>query len=95
MAAIELHTGRYADAPDDQRRQLELARIAQAADYAHGLGLRVNAGHGLHYGNVEPIARIGPIVELNIGHAIVAQAVFSGFTAAVREMKRLMTEARR
>lgn len=95
VAAIELHTGRYADAPDDQRRQLELARIAQAADYAHGLGLRVNAGHGLHYGNVEPIARIGPIVELNIGHAIVAQALFSGFAAAVREMKRLMTEARR
>ncbi len=95
VTAIELHTGRYADALNEPQRQLELQRIAEAADYAQGLGLRVNAGHGLHYGNVETIARIKPIVELNIGHAIVAQAVFSGFSAAVQEMKRLMIEARR
>ena len=92
--AIELHTGQFADARDDGLRARELARIERAAVRAAELGLRVNAGHGLHYGNVQAIARIPQIVELNIGHAIVAQAVFTGLESAVREMKRLMREAR-
>jgi len=93
---IELHTGHYADLGEISRwgQEQELARIQAAAEYAHGLGLQVNAGHGLHYHNVQPIARIAEIVELNIGHAIVARAVFAGFAEAVREMKRLMVEAR-
>jgi pyridoxine 5-phosphate synthase len=93
---IELHTGHYADLGEVSHwgQQQELMRIREAAAYAHGLGLQVNAGHGLHYHNVQPIARIPEIVELNIGHAIVAHAVFVGFTEAVREMKRLMVQAR-
>ncbi len=93
--AVELHTGSYADAPDDVARQLELRRIEVASARAHAMGLRVNAGHGLHYHNVQAIARIPAIVELNIGHAIVSRAVMTGLAEAVREMKRLMTEARR
>lgn len=95
VPAIELHTGKFADAANVQAATDELVRITRAAIHAQTLGLRVNAGHGLHYANVQAIARIAPIVELNIGHAIVAQALFSGFSAAVREMKRLMTQARR
>ena len=93
---IELHTGHYADAGEISRwgQQQELIRIREAAAYAHSLGLQVNAGHGLHYHNVQPIAAIPEIVELNIGHAIVARAVFTGFAEAVREMKRLMVEGR-
>ncbi|HEY8554828.1 MAG TPA: pyridoxine 5'-phosphate synthase [Burkholderiales bacterium] len=91
---IELHTGHYADAPDEARRRHELARIARAVEQGRGLGLKVNAGHGLNYHNVQPVAAIPGIAELNIGHAIIARAVFSGLEAAVREMKRLMREAR-
>ena len=93
---IELHTGHYADLGQVSvsAQQQELARIQEAAAYAHSLGLQVNAGHGLHYHNVQPIARLPQVVELNIGHAIVAHALFVGFAAAVREMKRLMVEAR-
>ena len=91
--AVELHTGRYADAGGDEQRA-ELQRIVSAAEYGHELGLIVNAGHGLHYENVTAVAAIEQIVELNIGHAIVAQAVFVGLQAAVSDMKRLMTEAR-
>lgn len=93
---IELHTGHYADlgVVSHWGQQEELVRIAEAARYAHSLGLQVNAGHGLHYHNVQPIARLPEVVELNIGHAIVARAVFTGFINAVREMKRLMVEAR-
>ncbi|HEX7045086.1 MAG TPA: pyridoxine 5'-phosphate synthase [Burkholderiales bacterium] len=91
---IELHTGHYADAPDEARRRHELARIASAVEQGRALGLKVNAGHGLNYHNVQPVAAIPGIAELNIGHAIVARAVFSGLEAAVREMKRLMREAR-
>jgi pyridoxine 5-phosphate synthase len=94
-AAIELHTGSYARAKAPAVLQRELARIEQASARAQSLGLRVNAGHGLHYTNVQAIARIPAIVELNIGHAIVARSIFSGFAEAVREMKRLMVEARR
>ncbi len=91
--AVELHTGRYADACGDEQHA-ELQRIVSAAEYGHELGLIVNAGHGLHYENVTAVAAIEQIVELNIGHAIVAQAVFVGLQAAVSDMKRLMTEAR-
>ncbi len=91
---IELHTGRYADAVTKAEQQLELQRIEQAAAYAHQAGLQVNAGHGLNLYNVEAICRVGQIVELNIGHALIAQSLFSGLELAVRDMKRLMREAR-
>ena len=71
-----------------------MERLKDAARYGHDLGLVINAGHGLHYQNVKPIARIEQIVELNIGHAIIARAVFDGLGPAVAEMKRLMLEAR-
>ena len=90
---VELHTGAYADA-DPGEQDAELQRIVDAAAYGKQIGLTVNAGHGLHYENVKPVAEIPEIVELNIGHAIVARAVFDGFTVAVSEMKRLMIEAR-
>ncbi|WP_459614751.1 pyridoxine 5'-phosphate synthase [Bordetella sp. 2513F-2] len=91
---IELHTGAYAEAAGPAQVQAELERVRAAV--AHGLrhGLRVNAGHGLHYGNVGPIAALPGISELNIGHAIVAQAVFDGWDKAVRDMKALMVQAR-
>ncbi len=90
---IEIHTGHYADAPRE-KVEAELARVRDAVEYGLAAGLVVNAGHGLNYENVQPIAAIPGIAELNIGHAIVAQAVFSGWQPAVREMKRLMLEAR-
>jgi len=92
---IELHTGRYADAETVAEADHELQIIINAADYAGKLGLQVNAGHGLNYHNVDKIAVIPNIVELNIGHAIVARSVFTGFQSAVREMKQLMLQARR
>lgn len=92
---IEIHTGQYAEATAPDVQAAELKRIQQAAEYAASLGLIVNAGHGLHYHNVQPIAAIKHMHELNIGHAIIARAVFSGLGAAVTEMKRLMVEARR
>ncbi len=91
---IEIHTGRYADAPNDTVRAAELAHIVSAADYAYSLGLVVNAGHGLQFNNVQAIAEIDAIHELNIGHSLVARAMFTGLSEAVREMKRLMVEAR-
>jgi pyridoxine 5-phosphate synthase len=90
---VELHTGAYADA-EESEREAELRRVVDAAAYGDEIGLVVNAGHGLHYENVNAVARIPQIVELNIGHAIVARAVFDGFPAAVGEMKRLMNGAR-
>ncbi len=90
---VELHTGTFADADGDQQQD-ELARVISAASHGHAIGLIVNAGHGLHYQNVGAIARIPEIVELNIGHAIIAQSVFDGITQAVGDMKRLMNEAR-
>lgn len=92
---IELHTGAYADAPHAGEQGRELARIREAAVFASHLGFVVNAGHGLNYHNVKPVAAIAEITELNIGHAIVAQALFTGFEGAVREMKALMLEGRR
>jgi pyridoxine 5-phosphate synthase len=91
---IELHTGGYAGAGGAGRRRRELERIRAAAEYAAGRGLLVNAGHGLNYDNVRPIAAIAQIEELNIGHAIVARAVFVGMGRAVREMKALIESAR-
>lgn len=92
---IEIHTGAYADAANEGIQTLELERIAKAADYATGKGLKVNAGHGLTYHNVKPVAALPQIHELNIGHAIIGQAVMSGLKDAVADMKRLMLEARR
>ncbi|HTT06005.1 MAG TPA: pyridoxine 5'-phosphate synthase [Steroidobacteraceae bacterium] len=90
---VELHTGTYADAHGAAQAQ-ELARLAQAARLAASHGLIVHAGHGLHYHNVQPVAALAQIVELNIGHAIVARAVFSGLASAVADMKREMRLAR-
>ena len=90
---IELHTGAYADAEGAEQAR-ELQRIVDAAHYGHRLGLVINAGHGLHYENVAAVAKIPQIVELNIGHSIVARAVFDGLAIAVGEMKRIMTKAR-
>ena len=90
---VELHTGAYADS-SGERQALELMRLVEAARFGSRIGLTVHAGHGLHYHNVQPVAAIAEIVELNIGHAIVARAVFDGLAAAVREMKSLMTAAR-
>lgn len=91
---IELHTGHYADTSDPLERASELSRIVRAADQGRAAGLQVNAGHGLSYDNVGPVAALPAIRELNIGHAIVARAVFTGMAAAVREMKQLMAVAR-
>lgn len=90
---IEIHTGHYADYRGAARDQ-EAARIEQGVAYARKLGLKVNAGHGLDYHNVQRIAAIAGIEELNIGHAIVAQALFVGLAEAIRFMKSLMLEAR-
>ncbi len=90
---VELHTGAYADAHGPEQAR-ELNRVRQAARYGASRGLTVHAGHGLNYHNVGAIAAITEIVELNIGHAIVARAVIDGMAAAVAEMKRLMLEAR-
>jgi pyridoxine 5-phosphate synthase len=91
---IELHTGTYADA-EGAAQAREFERLRSAAALAASLGLTVNAGHGLNYHNVEPIAAIPEIVELNIGHAIVARALIDGLSLAVRDMKALMRAARR
>ena len=90
---IELHTGTFADAEDEATKNKELARIKVAVAHALKLGLVVNAGHGLHYHNVHEIAEIAGLEELNIGHAIVAHALFVGWDDAVREMKALMKES--
>ncbi|MBD8512963.1 pyridoxine 5'-phosphate synthase [Photobacterium sp. WH77] len=91
---IELHTGHYADAATDTEQQAELKKIAAAASYAHDQGIKVNAGHGLTYHNVKPIAALPEIYELNIGHAIIGRAVFDGLHKAVADMKAVMLEAR-
>ncbi|WP_218871399.1 pyridoxine 5'-phosphate synthase [Chitinibacter bivalviorum] len=91
---IEIHTGRYADAKNSTEQAQELLRIQKAATYATELGLIVNAGHGLHYHNVKPVAAIEAIEELNIGHALIGHALFVGLENAVREMKQLMLQAR-
>lgn len=90
---VELHTGAYADSTGS-RQATELERLHAGARLASSLGLEVHAGHGLHYHNVQPVAAIREVVELNIGHAIIARAVFDGLAVAVREMKALMVAAR-
>lgn len=94
VPVIELHTGCFADATDLEQQHRELSRIKQAAEYATSLNLIVNAGHGLNYHNVQPIALIKELHELNIGHAIIARALFCGMKEAVRQMRQLMQEAR-
>lgn len=91
---IELHTGAYAEASDPAVINAELARLRSGIAVGVGCGLRVNAGHGLHYENVQTIAALPGIAELNIGHAIVARAVFDGWEKAIRDMKALMLTAR-
>ncbi|MEI6893643.1 MAG: pyridoxine 5'-phosphate synthase [Colwellia sp.] len=91
---IEIHTGHYADLTAEAEQKIELERLIVGIKYAHNLGLKVNAGHGLNYFNVKPIAAIKEIIELNIGHAIVARAVIDGLDKAVRDMKKLMLAAR-
>jgi pyridoxine 5-phosphate synthase len=91
---IEIHTGHFADAADATAQAAELARIVSAVAAGVAAGLQVNAGHGLHYGNVQAIAAMADVRELNIGHAIIARAVFTGLGEAVGEMKRLMRAAR-
>jgi pyridoxine 5-phosphate synthase len=90
---IEIHTGRYAETESGAAGRQELVRIEQAVQQGLGLKLQVNAGHGLNYHNVQAVAAILGISELNIGHAIIARALFTGLPEAVREMKRLMHEA--
>ena len=92
-AAVELHTGHYAELETEAQQKVELERLRTAADYGTSLGLRVNAGHGLNYHNTRPVAALANLRELNIGHAIVAQALFVGWESAVREMKTLITSA--
>ncbi len=91
---IELHTGCYADATTAEEKNTELVRIIEAAKYAHSAGLQVNAGHGLNFHNVEDICAIPEIVELNIGHSIIAQALFVGLAQAVSDLKTVMRQAR-
>ncbi|MDU0810058.1 MAG: pyridoxine 5'-phosphate synthase [Burkholderia sp.] len=93
-SVIELHTGCYANADDEVSRKYEYERIVDSVQIGVQLGLRVNAGHGLDYVNVRSIAEINDIVELNIGHSIVAQAIFIGWEKAIRDMKAIMVSAR-
>ena len=86
---VELHTGSYADAAKDQV-ETEYQRVVTAAEYGDSIGLQVNAGHGLHYQNISPIVRIPQLVELNIGHSIVARALFVGLEKAIIDMRLLM-----
>ena len=100
-AVCEVHTGPYAHAFHSQGRDAEspavaaeLKKVEQAGEQIRGLGMRFNAGHALNYANVEPVARLAGVRELHIGHAVVSRALFVGMREAVREMKRLMTDAR-
>ena len=91
---VELHTGAYANAQDDDCRQSELKRLIEGVRLCVDMDIRVNAGHGLNYHNVSAVASIPQVEELNIGHGIIARALFTGMDAAVREMKQLLKEAR-
>jgi len=92
---IEIHTGHFADAENSDDALKQLKKIREAVEVAHDLGLQVNAGHGLHYHNVQAIASIANIKELNIGHAIIAESIFCGLPIAVSKMKQLMLDSRR
>lgn len=89
---VELHTGAYADA-DPGEQESELARLHRACEYGHSLGLQINAGHGLHRDNVQSVARLPYMTELNIGHSIIARSIFVGLEQAVREMRELIHSA--
>lgn len=91
---IELHTGRYADAASDHERERELQRLIEAARFAHQAGLQVNAGHGLNKDNLRPLLRVPYLHTLNIGHSVVARAIFVGLENAVRELLSIMSEYR-
>lgn len=91
---IEIHTGHYADATDEKSRDDCFQKIKEATIYAHSIGLQVNAGHGLTLQNTGKIATLSELVELNIGHSIIARAVFVGLAEATREIKAIMLEAR-
>jgi len=91
---IEIHTGHYANAANSTELDLELEKIIKASEYAHSLGLQVNAGHGLTMENTRAIAEIDSVVELNIGHSIIARSLFVGLASATSEMKHLLKEAR-
>jgi pyridoxine 5-phosphate synthase len=93
-STIEIHTGHYAEAQTEAAQHTELQHVAEAVEYGTRIGLRVNAGHGLNYHNVQHIAALPDVCELNIGHAIVAHAIFVGWQQAVREMKALIVAAR-
>ncbi len=96
-AVVELHTGAYCDfhyASDAERRDAELAQLAEGARRAHALGLEVHAGHGLTYDTVKPVAAFPDVMELNIGHFLIGEAIFTGLAASIAEMRRLMDEAR-
>ena len=93
-ATVELNTGHFAASKSSVERSAELARIVSCSDYAFSLGFTVNAGHGLHYDNVQAIAEIESINELGVGHSVVARALYAGIPDAVAKMKRLMVEAR-
>lgn len=91
---VELHTGRYCDMDNESERKVELARIVQAAAHAQTLGLECHAGHGLNYDNVAAIAAIPQIIELNIGHFLIGEAIFVGLDTTIRKMRQLMNAAR-
>ena len=91
--AVEIHTGVYADSAVGVAQEMELERVCSAVQWGLAAGLRVNGGHGLNYDNVEPVAGLAGLAELNIGHAIIARSVFTGLEAAVAEMKSLMRGA--
>ncbi len=94
---VELHTGAYCDAHAEERfdeRDAELGRLTEMARFAHSLGLEVHAGHGLTYDTVQPIAALPEVMELNIGHFLIGEAIFLGLEASIAEMRRLMDEAR-
>jgi pyridoxine 5-phosphate synthase len=91
---VELHTGAWCGAAGGPERAVQLARLQQAAEFGASLGLEIHAGHGLGFDTVGPVAAIGEIRELNIGHFLVGEAIFSGLDAAIRRMRALMDEAR-
>jgi len=93
--AVEIHTGEYANSTSESKKEKELRRLKEAAKYAKETGLDVFAGHGLTYTNVQPVASIPEIEELNIGHSIIANSIFWGLEEAVRKMKRLISDVRK
>ncbi len=91
---VELHTGAYAEAEEGPKREVQLQRLMRAAAHCEAIGLECHAGHGLTYDNVKPVAAIPTVAELNIGHFLIGEAVFRGLVPSLKEMRRLMEEAR-